>query len=126
MHPIVPIAVVSLMLLSACQQDRTPRDATSAPPSAEGAQPAPADTAPMDNGKSVMDYVCEGGHSVAIIDGGDVARVALADGRTIDLQRSTDQAPPLYAGEALEFAVTSNGGMLGQDEVGGFPCKAAV
>ena len=125
MNPVVPIAVVSLLLLSACQQE-TPRDATSAPPSAQGAQPVPADTAPMDTGKSVMDYTCEGGHSVAVVDGGNVARVSLADGKTVDLQRSADQTPPFYAGEALEFAVTSNGGMLGQDEVGGFPCKAAV
>lgn len=126
MNPIVPIAIVSLMVLSACQQDRTPRDAASTPSSAEGAQPVPADIAPMQSGKSVMDYTCEGGHSVAIVDGGNVARVLLADGNTVDLQRSADQAPPFYAGEALEFAVTSNGGMLGQDQVGEFPCKAAV
>ena len=119
MRLIAPIAIVSLMLLSACQQDRTP-PATTAPPSAEATQAAPTETA-----QSVMDYTCEGGHSVAIIDKGEVARVLLADGSTSDLPRNADETPPSYAGEALAFAVTSTGGMLDQDEVGNFPCKAA-
>ena len=120
MRLIAPIAIVSLVLLSACQQDRTP-PATTAAPSAE-ATPA---AAPTETGQSVMDYTCEGGHGVAIIDKGEVARVTLSDGSTIDLPRDADQTPPSYAGEALAFAVTSTGGMLDQDEVANFPCKAA-
>ena len=119
MRVIAPIAIVSLVLLSACQQDRTP-PVTTAAPSAEARQAAPAETA-----QSVMDYTCEGGHGVAIIDKGEVARVTLADGSTNDLPRNADETPPSYAGESLAFAVTSTGGMLDHDEVGNFPCKAA-
>lgn len=120
MRLIAPIAVVSLMLLSACQQDRTPPGTPDAAPSAETTQAAPKATA-----QSVMDYTCEGDHAVAIIEKGEVARVSLADGSTIDLPRNPDQTPPSYAGEALAFAVTSTGGTLDQDEAGSFPCKAA-
>ncbi len=128
MRAFIPIACVCLLLLSACQQDPSPRDPdTSAAPASESAQAVPeARNARPDTAKSIMDYSCEGGHKVAIIDGGAVARVSLGDGRVVDLPRSADQTPPRYAGEALEFAVTSNGGMLGQDEVGGSSCEAAV
>lgn len=145
MRAFVPSACVCLLLLSGCQQDPSARNPdTAAAPATESAQAEPeagnarpdeahgrasvagAGRAGADTAKSIMDYSCEGGHNVAIIDGGAVARVALGDGRVIDLPRSADQTPPLYAGEALEFAVTSNGGMLGQDEVGGSSCEAAV
>lgn len=126
MRFLLPFACVAAMSLSACQQDRTPHGTTltsnrapSATPQPERSRAASADTA-------VMDYTCEDGHSVVIVGGGDIARIKLSDGRRIDLPRRSGRAPPLYVGEALEFAVTSDGGMLAQDGGGGSPCKAAI
>jgi hypothetical protein len=66
-----------------------------------------------------MRYSCEQGHRVVV---GDTAQVTLADGRVVDIPRVADSAPPRYAGEALSFEVGNEGGILGQDETGGFAC----
>lgn len=71
-----------------------------------------------------MRYRCAQGHRVDILNS-DTARVTLADGRTVDIPRIADSAPPRYAGEALSFEVGSDGAMLGQDETGGFACREA-
>jgi hypothetical protein len=71
-----------------------------------------------------MRYRCEQGHRVDIV-GGNSARITLADGRIVDIPRVADSAPPRYAGIALSFEVGSEGGTLGQDEVGGFACREA-
>ncbi|MGH8077572.1 MAG: hypothetical protein ACREPE_09645 [Lysobacter sp.] len=120
------IACAAVLLMSACQQDRT-APAADIPPAADAPQVAAATPELEPNrDQALMDYICEGGHRIAIVGGGDIARVTLSDNRTVDLQRSADQSPPLFDGEALEFVITSDGGMLGQDEGGGFPCKSAV
>ena len=84
--------------------------------------PEPTAAAPAGDSAS-MRYSCEDGYGVAIM--GDVARVTTRDGREIDLQRAADRSPPLFAGEALEFSVESDGAVLGQDEGGRFPCREA-
>ena len=71
-----------------------------------------------------MRYSCDQGHRVDIFDAGS-ARVTLADGRTVDIPRVADSAPPRYAGIALSFEVGSEGAILGQDETGGFACRQA-
>lgn len=85
---------------------------------AAGTAPPP----PTDDGVS-MRYRCDGGHAIAIVRG-ELARVTLADGRVVEIPRIADSAPPAYRGEALSFEIGSDGGTLGQDEVGGFDCRA--
>jgi hypothetical protein len=103
--------------LSAC--DRAPDD-TARVVDADILEP----TAPAPAGDSAsMRYTCEEGYGVAIM--GDSALVTTRDGRAIDLQRVADRSPPLFAGEALEFSVESDGAVLGQDEGGRFPCREA-
>lgn len=71
-----------------------------------------------------MRYNCEQGHHVDIV-GGNTARVALADGRVVEIPRVADSAPPRYSGIALSFEIDSGGATLGQHEVGGFACREA-
>ena len=105
---------LAILGLSAC--DRATDD-TARVDVLEPATPAPA------GDSASMRYSCEDGYAVAIM--GDVARVTTQDGREIDLQRVADRSPPLFAGEALEFSVESDGAVLGQDEGGRFPCREA-
>lgn len=114
-----PLLALSCFLaivgLSAC--DRAANETASLEPT-----PEPAVAAPQGDSAS-MRYRCEGGYGVAVI--GDTARVTTSDGREIDLRRVADRSPPLFAGEALEFSVESDGAVLGQDEGGPFPCREA-
>ena len=121
---------ILIMLIAACALNGCKRqgddEAANAPATARGNPDAkPVDTAPpppADDGVS-MRYLCDGGHEVAIVRG-ELARVTLADGRVVEIARVADSAPPAYRGEALSFEVGSDGGTLGQDEVGGFDCHA--
>jgi len=106
---------LAILGLPAC--DRATEDTARVDDAPEPTAPAPAGDA------ASMRYTCEEGYAVAII--GDVARVNTQDGREIDLQRVADRSPPLFAGEALEFSVESEGAVLGQDEGGRFPCREA-
>lgn len=108
--------LVAALALGGC--NRTGSDpATTTPP---GELPADT-TAPVpDDGTVSMRYSCGDGYRVAIM--GDVARVATVDGRQIDLQRVADSSPPLYAGEALEFAIGSQDAQLAQDEGAHWTC----
>jgi hypothetical protein len=76
-----------------------------------------------DSGAAVRLFECEGGHLVELVDG-DSARITLADGRVIELPRRIDGVAE-YRGEALTFDIDADGrgGVLGQDEVGGFACE---
>lgn len=107
---------LAVIALAACSRDAN-----------ESAAPAvvePASDAAIPGGDSPsMRYSCEGGYAVAIV--GDTARVITQDGRTIELARAADRSPPLFAGEALEFTVASDGAVLGQDEGGAFACQEA-
>lgn len=120
MHPSSVLALsccLAILGLSAC--DRAPDD-TARVDDADVVEP----TTPAPAGDSAsMRYSCEEGYAVAII--GDSARVTTQDGREIELQRVADRSPPLFAGEALEFSVESEGAVLGQDEGGRFPCREA-
>ena len=106
---------LAILGLSAC--DRAADDTAGVDDVLEPTTPAPA------GDSASMRYSCEDGYAVAII--GDLARVTTRDGREIDLQRVADRSPPLFAGEALEFSVESDGAVLGQDEGGRFPCREA-
>lgn len=70
-------------------------------------------------------FDCESGHTVELV-GEDLARVTLADGRVIELPRKSNGIAE-YRGEALSFDLddSGRGGVLGQDEVGGFACEPA-
>lgn len=106
---------LAILGLSAC--DRATDDTATVDDVVESTTPAPA------GDSASMRYSCEDGYGVAIM--GDIARVTTQDGREIDLQRVADRSPPLFAGEALEFSVESDGAVLGQDEGGRFPCREA-
>ena len=117
------ILVVACALIGCKRSDDEPASASST--TTGSPEPTAADTPPpppADDGVS-MRYRCDGGHTVAIVRG-ELARVTLADGRVIEIARIAGSAPPAYRGEALSFEVGSDGGMLGQDEVGGFDCRA--
>lgn len=109
------------LVLAACQRESpVATDRTDAPRSAE------AGSNEGDGNDTVtMRYTCEAGHSVAIVGGGRTARVSFADGRTVDIPRVAEAAPPRFSGEALSFDVGSGGATLGQHEVGGFACREA-
>ena len=119
----LPVFIVVACALIGCKR---PDDAAaSASPTTAGPEATAADTAPpppADDGVS-MRYRSDGGHTVAIVRG-ELARVTLADGRVVEIARVADSAPPAYRGEALSFEIGSDGGTLGQDEVGGFDCRA--
>ena len=117
MHPssIFALSCCLTLGLSAC--DRAPDDTARVDDVQEPTIAAPA------SDSASMRYTCEEGYGVAIM--GDSARVTTPDGRAIDLQRVADRSPPLFAGEALEFSVESDGAVLGQDEGGRFPCREA-
>ncbi len=68
-----------------------------------------------------MRYTCDGGYAVVIL--GETARVSAPGGYDIELRRVTDMAPPVFAGEAMEFAIESDGAVLNQDEGGRLPCR---
>lgn len=70
-----------------------------------------------------MRYTCDGGYAVVIL--GETARVSAPGGYDIQLRRVADMAPPVFAGEALEFAVLSEGAVLNQDEGARLPCREA-
>lgn len=106
---------LAILGLSAC--DRATDDTAGADDVVEPTTAAPA------GDSASMRYSCEDGYGVAIM--GDIARVTTQDGREIDLQRVADRSPPLFAGEALEFSVESDGAVLGQDEGGRFSCREA-
>lgn len=126
------VAVAAALAVSACQPEavdsgtvaaevaaQDPGEPKPGRPASTGSTPSPDESA------TTMRYLCESEHHVEIIDGGNIARVLLSDGRSVDIARVADASPPLFAGEALEFAVGSDGATLGQDEVGGFDCRPA-
>lgn len=118
------VLIAAACALAGCQ--RPADDTANAPPATStAAVTAPADNATASSADEgvTMRYRCDGGHAVAIVRGGS-ARVTLADGRIVEIARVADSAPPVYRGEALSFEIGSDGGTLGQDEVGGFDCRA--
>ncbi|MEO6263550.1 MAG: hypothetical protein ABIO58_01025 [Luteimonas sp.] len=113
----------ALILVAGCNRyDKPASDDSSKSQATE--TPAPAMGNEADNGGAgvTMRYRCGDGNTVEIL-GADGARVTLSDGRTVDLPRIGDSSPPAYAGEALSFAIGSDGGQLSQDEGGQWDCS---
>lgn len=132
LSPVLSMAMAA-MALTACERNA---DTARPVPMAEGEDdaavidPTPSagtsgeTGAPPDSGAAAVRlFDCEGGHRVEVV-GGDSARVTLADGRVIELPSRTDGVAE-YRGEALTFDIDPDGrgGVLGQDEVGGFACE---
>ena len=121
----LPLAV----LMAGCRPSVPPPQPETATRT-ETAEPPPAKTTVATRASDTssagitMRYSCEQGHRVDIV-AGNTARITLADGRIVDIPRVDSGAPPRYAGEALSFDVDNEGGMLGQDETGGFACHEA-
>lgn len=137
---------VAALALSACDRSADPTVpvpvAEGAADSATGAEAAgaPAPVAPAAlpaesgagpgaqmgaSGADIRAFTCESDHQVELV-GDELARVTLADGRVIELPRKPDGVAE-YRGEALTFDIDEDGGggVLGQDEVGGFACEPA-
>jgi hypothetical protein len=111
-----------LAMLAGCNADRpaatSESEADPAPPAAPSTSPPPA------QGDGVtMRYACADGNKVDIV-GGDTARVALSDGRTVELPRVDGRSPPLYSDATLQFAVGSEGGVLAGDDGAPADCTA--
>lgn len=125
----IPSCSPILILVATCALIgcKRPDDGTANTPPPATADPdattADTTTPPATGDGVTMRYLCDGGHAVAIVRG-ELARVTLADGRVVEIPRIADSAPPAYRGEALSFEVGSDGGTLGQHEVGGFDCRA--
>lgn len=98
-----------------------PSPAVPAPAGATGATPAdPPAANDADDAGTPRLFVCDSGHRVELV-GDATARVTLADGRVVDIERA--QGPVEYSGIALSFDLADDGtAVLGQDEVGGFQC----
>lgn len=111
-----------LAMLAGCNADRpaaTPgADAEAAPASAPATPPAPAQSDGV-----TMRYRCDDGNKVDIVRG-DIARVTLSAGDNHELARVQGRSPPLYAGDAMEFAVGSEGGVLARDDGAQWDCAA--
>ena len=120
---LVLLPLVSLVAAS-CQKSTAPAgESADMPARAEAAATAKPASGETDS-DITMRYACEHGNSVAIVRG-QIARVSLADGRVVEIQRIADSSPPRYAGVALSFEVGSDGAMLGQDEAGVLGCREA-
>lgn len=113
-------ALLLLAMLAGCDADRP-----AATPETDVAHAPGASTpSPPEQGDGVtMRYSCADGNKVEIVRG-DIARVTLSDGQERELARVEDRSPPLYSGDALEFAVGSEGGVLARDDGAQWDCAA--
>lgn len=109
-----------LAMLAGCNADRP--DATPDAEAASTAAPTTAPGPPVQVDGVTMRYDCTDGNKVDIV-GGDTARVTLSDGRKLELARVQGRSPPLYSGDATEFAIGSEGGVLAHDG-GQWDCAA--
>lgn len=130
----IALACLAALASTACDREVetaevTPPAATADPAAGTPAKttpppmPSPTDPAGAANDAGAGSFICENGHWVELV-GDDTARVTLADGRVIDLPRKADGVAE-YRGVALSFDLSDDGqgGVLGQDEVGGFDCE---
>lgn len=122
--PAFPFVLAMLPVLAGCAGERTPAagkgNAATNAPLPEAAPPAPA-PAP-DDSRVTMRYACEAGVRVDILREG-IARVALPDGRVVELSRIADSVPPVFTGEALYFSIGDEGASLSQDEGTELACR---
>jgi len=112
------LGCAAALLIAACQKPAPPEPA---PPSASTPTSAEAPN-PADEGVT-MRYRCESGLKVTIMRG-ETARISLADGRVVEIERTAESSPPSYRGEAVAFEVGGDGATLAQDDVGAFDCTA--
>ncbi|MDQ3287678.1 MAG: hypothetical protein M3Q42_05335 [Pseudomonadota bacterium] len=103
-------AIASLLWLAACNPAPYPAGAVDPAREPRGDSPG-------------MRYACDGGSAVTIV--GDAARVSAPGDYEIQLQRLAGSAPPIFSGEAMEFAVQSDGAVLNFDGGGLLPCREA-
>lgn len=81
------------VLLTACNRE-TP---------APAAQPAPAPSAPT--GPVDATYLCDGGNRVDLVDDRRSARIAMSDGRVVELGGIANSSPRTWADVGLRFVV---------------------
>ncbi|HVR81124.1 MAG TPA: hypothetical protein VHF02_03400 [Luteimonas sp.] len=111
---------VACLALAACNRQQPP--AASGETATTASAPAAVEPASDSTGNITMGYSCDDGNKVEIL-GSEGARVTLSDGRVVDLPGVADSSPPAFAGEALSFAIGSEGGQLSQDEGGQWNCR---
>lgn len=118
--PALTLAILAAVALSSCARGPEPEAATNTDDAAlsdAGTTTAAGDAPAM----VTMRYSCPEGYEVALM--GDAARVTTGDGQTIALSRVAGSAPPLYSGEALQFAVGTEDAQLARDGGGQWSCR---
>lgn len=97
---ILPLAVFAL---AACQKPEAPApvEATTPPPAVTTPPPLPAppDATPID-----ASYACEG-NRVDLLDGRAVARIAMSDGRVVNLGAMRGSVPATWRDVGLSFTL---------------------
>lgn len=116
-------APLLLAMLAGCNADRPATTPDADAEAASTAAPTTAPAPPVQVDGVTMRYGCADGNKVDIV-GGDTARVTLSDGRKLELARVEGRSPPLYSGDATEFAIGSEGGVLARDDGGQWDCAA--
>lgn len=121
--PALHAAMTGLLLagvLAGCNRAEPP----AAPPTASGADAAPAsspDATDAGDPMVTMRYDCDG-QRVAVF-GNDHATVTM-DGRDIELAHVDGSSPPRFSGEGLEFSIAADGAMLARDGEAERACTA--
>ncbi|MCD9030811.1 hypothetical protein LDO32_03565 [Luteimonas sp. Y-2-2-4F] len=96
----------AVLLLAACSGE--------APPQAPAEVPAPAGAQPP-AGPVDATYLCDGGNRVDLVDNRAFARIAMSDGRVVQLGSIGNSEPPTWSDVGLRFVVGSDYVELSQD-----------
>ncbi|QCO67203.1 hypothetical protein E4582_00445 [Luteimonas yindakuii] len=101
--------ITACLLLAACGQDSQPTPATPVSEAFEqqGAKPP---VGPVD-----ATYLCDGGNRVDLIENRRFARIAMSDGRVVQLGSMDKSQPPTWSDVGLRFVVGADYVELSQD-----------
>lgn len=101
--------LTTCLLLAACGQDPAPTPAT---PVSEAFEP---DGAKPPIGPVDATYLCDGGNRVDLIENRRFARIAMSDGRVVQLGAMDKSQPPTWSDVGLRFIVGADYVELSQD-----------
>ena len=111
-----PAALAACMLLAACGNDPAPTPATPVSEAWDaGAKPP---IGPVD-----ATYLCDGGNRVDLIENRRFARIAMSDGRVVQLGGMENSQPPTWADVGLRFVIGDGYVELSQDNGRTLACE---